>query len=31
MAVLVTVTWFVVTLIADYAVKRRESHTVEGA
>lgn len=31
MAVLVTVTWFVVTLIADYAVKRREAHTVEGA
>lgn len=31
MAILVTVTWFVVTLIADYAVKRRESHTVEGA
>ena len=31
MAVLVTVTWFVVTLVADAAVKRQSATAVEGA
>lgn len=31
MAVLVTVAWFIVTLVADMAVKRQASTSVEGA
>ena len=31
MAVLVTVTWFIVTLVADMAVKRQPSTAAEGA
>jgi hypothetical protein len=31
MAVLVTVTWFVITIVADMAVKRQQATAVEGA
>ena len=31
MAVLVTVTWFIVTIVADWAVKRQQAAVVEGA